>query len=99
VRAGDGFQVDAGSARLSDEPAEQAIVQRLFQASLEVHSAMSIARDERVLELLRRTVTLLDRSIKQVQSGALATADAEDDAVSASFGIISASETTPSTRQ
>jgi hypothetical protein len=62
----------AEAARLSDEPAEQAIVHRLFQASLEVHSAMSIARDERVLELLHQTVALLDRSIKQVQSGMLA---------------------------
>jgi hypothetical protein len=59
------------STSLSDHCAEQAIVERLFRASLDLHSALSIIREERTANLLREAIDRLDQSIKQVQSRAL----------------------------
>jgi hypothetical protein len=60
----------AGKTPLSEHDIENAIVQRLFRASLEIHSALSIVRDERTAILLRQAIDRLDRSIRQVQHGA-----------------------------
>jgi hypothetical protein len=58
-------------APMSKHGADHAIIERLFRASLEVHSALSIAAEQRTVCLLRQTIDHLDRSIKQVQSRAL----------------------------
>jgi hypothetical protein len=56
---------------LSAESADHAIVRRLFRASMEVQSALSIVSEERIAALLREVTGLLDESIKQVQVNAL----------------------------
>jgi hypothetical protein len=58
-------------ALLSERTAEQAIVERLFRASMDVQCALSMVAEERTAVLLRQTVDNLDVSIKQVQERAL----------------------------
>jgi len=56
---------------LSEHTAEQAIIERLFRASMDVQCALSMAGEERIATLLRQTVDNLDLSIKKVQERAL----------------------------
>ena len=56
---------------LSEHTAEQAIIERLFRASMDVQCALSMIREERTAVLLRQIIDHLDISIKQVQSLAL----------------------------
>ena len=51
--------------------AEHAIVQRLFRASMDVQSALSIVREEPIAALLCEAAGLLDESIRQIQVSAL----------------------------
>ena len=60
------------TATLSKECAEHAIVQRLFRASMDVHSALSLVCEESTAAFLRQAIGQLDDAIKQVQSRALA---------------------------
>ncbi len=52
---------------LSEHGAENAIIERLFRASLDVHSALSLVAEERTGRLLRQVIDQLDHSIMQVQ--------------------------------
>lgn len=56
---------------LSEHTAEQAIIERLFRASMDVQCVLSMIRDESTAGLLRQIVDHLDLSIKQVQRLAL----------------------------
>jgi len=56
---------------LSEHTAEQAIIERLFRASMDVQCALSMAGEERIATLLRQTVDNLDQSIKKVQERVL----------------------------
>jgi hypothetical protein len=56
---------------LSEHGAENAIIERLFRASLDVHSALSLVAEERTGRLLRQVIDQLDQSIMQVQGRAL----------------------------
>jgi hypothetical protein len=56
---------------LSEHTAEQAIIERLFRASMDVQCALSMAGEEHIATLLRQTVDDLDQSIKKVQERAL----------------------------
>ena len=56
---------------LSEHGAENAIIERLFRASLDVHSALSLVPEERTVRLLRQVIDQLDHSIMQVQGWAL----------------------------
>lgn len=56
---------------LSERSAEHAIIERLFRASLDVHSALSLVSEERIACSLRQVIDHLDHSIKQVQGRAL----------------------------
>jgi len=56
---------------LSEHGAEHAIIERLFRASLDVHSALSLVADEPIVCLLRQVIDQLDQSIMQVQRRAL----------------------------
>ena len=57
---------------LSNKCAEHAIVQRLFRASMDVNSALSLVREESTAILLHQAISQLDNAIKQVQKKALA---------------------------
>ncbi|MBS2966180.1 hypothetical protein KGA66_24250 [Actinocrinis puniceicyclus] len=67
-----GAQQMTDTGTLSSQSAEHAIVQRLFRASMDVHSALSLVNEERTAVLLRQAISHLDDSIKQVQSNTLA---------------------------
>jgi hypothetical protein len=56
---------------LSEHPAEQAIIERLFRASMDVECALSMVGEERTAALLRQVIDHLDLSIKCVQARAL----------------------------
>jgi hypothetical protein len=56
---------------LSEHAAEQATIERLFRASMDVQCAMSMIDEESTIALLRQTIDNLDLSIKQVQGRAL----------------------------
>jgi hypothetical protein len=55
----------------SGECAEQAAVRRLFQASMDVYSALGLVGQEGTRTLLRQVVDNLDLAIRQVQVRAL----------------------------
>lgn len=52
---------------LSEYAAEQAAIERLFRASMDVQCAMSMIGDEHTTTLLRQIIDNLDLSIKEVQ--------------------------------
>jgi hypothetical protein len=56
---------------LSEDTAEQAIIERLFRASMDVECALSMVCEERTAALLRQVIDHLDFSIKHVQGRAL----------------------------
>ena len=56
---------------LSEDTAEQAIVERLFRASMDVECALSMVGEERTAVLLRQVIDHLDLSIKHFQGRAL----------------------------
>jgi hypothetical protein len=56
---------------LNGHATEQAAVERLFRASMDVQCALSMIGDEHTTALLLQTIDNLDLSIKQVQGRAL----------------------------
>lgn len=50
--------------------AENAIIHRLFSASLEIHSALQLVHDDPATQLLHHAIDDLDRAIKQARDQA-----------------------------